>query len=168
MKKIILIVVILCSISLNAQVPLSDELVTIHSVTTLEMNAIVTPIEGSFAFNTDDKHIYQYDGNSWNKLLHKKNCIKPLTASYTLTLDDDECGLTINSTNDVVLTVPAGLPIGYHVSVYQIGTGQITITGNGSVIRNRLLRFKTAGQDAAAGILCTSANVFHISGDLKR
>ena len=69
MKKIIFIVVILCSISLNAQAPLSDELVTIHSVTTLEMNAIVAPVEGDFAYNKTTKTMFFYDGTDWVEMV---------------------------------------------------------------------------------------------------
>ena len=153
---------------LNAQTPQSDELVKIHSVTTVEMNAIVNPEEGSFAFNTDDKHMYQFDGTTWQKLLQSKSRVKSLTSNYTLIEADDGCALNFNSSSDITLTVPTGLPIGYNVSVYQSGTGQVTVTGSGTTIKNRLLRFKTAGLDAAIGLLCTNTNIFHVSGDLKR
>ncbi|MGB6269459.1 MAG: hypothetical protein WBF67_10670 [Olleya sp.] len=168
MKKLIFIALIVLSMRVNAQAPQSDELVKIHSVTTIEMNAITSPIEGSFVFNTDDKHMYQFDGANWQKLLQSKEIIKPLTASYTLTAADYRCALTFNSSTDVTLTVPAGLPVGYNVSIYQIGSGKVTVIGSGTTIKNRLMRFKSAGLDAAVGLLCTSTNTFHVSGDVKR
>lgn len=168
MKKAIQILLFLVTISNYSQTSQADELVKIHSVSTLEMNAIVSPIEGSFAFNTDDKHMYQFDGTNWQKLLQAKERVKPLTANYTLIPADDGCALNFNSATDVTLTVPAGLPIGYNISIYQSGTGKVLITGSGTSIKNRLLRFKTAGLDAAVGLLCTNTNIFHVSGDLKR
>ncbi len=38
----------------------------------------------------------------------------------------------------------------------------------GVTVLNRLSRFKTAGKDAGAGLICTSTNNFHLTGDLKR
>ncbi|WP_431166411.1 hypothetical protein [Tenacibaculum halocynthiae] len=91
------------------------------------------------------------------------------TASYTLTSVDNGKVFTFNSATDVTLNVPAGLPVGFNISIYQINTGKIEIAGAGGVtVLNRLSRFKTAGKDAGAGLLCTSTNNFHLTGDLKR
>ncbi|MEX6625302.1 hypothetical protein [Tenacibaculum salmonis] len=89
------------------------------------------------------------------------------TSDYTLTLSDNGNVLTFNSTTDITLTVPTGLPIGYNISIYQIGTGKVTIQG-GATILNRLSRFKTAGKDAGAGLIATGTNIFHLTGDLKK
>lgn len=169
MKKILFVTIFLLSFYINAQIPLADELVIIHSVTNLtDMNTIVNPTEGALAFNKDDKHTYQYSGTEWQRLVIEKEIIKPLSANYTLTTDDDRRALIFNSTTDITLTVPAGLNVGFNVSIYQAGDGKVIIAGNGTTIKNRLLRFKTAGLNAAVGLLCTSTNTFHASGDLKR
>lgn len=89
--------------------------------------------------------------------------------NYTLVLADNGKVLTFNSAADVTLTIPAGLPVGYNISIYQIGNGNVTITGAGGVtVLNRLSRFKTAGKDAGIGLIATATNVFHLTGDLKR
>ncbi len=91
------------------------------------------------------------------------------TASYTLTSTDNGKVFTFNSATDVTLNVPAGLPVGFNISIYQINTGKVEITGIGGVtVLNRLSRFKTAGKDAGVGLVCTSTNNFHLTGDLKR
>lgn len=91
------------------------------------------------------------------------------TTNYTLVLADNGKVFTFNSAADVTLTVPAGLPVGYNISIYQIGNGNVTITGAGGVtVLNRLSRFKTAGRDAGIGLIATATNVFHLTGDLKR
>lgn len=91
------------------------------------------------------------------------------TADYTISMGESSAVITFNSATPVTLTIPTGLPIGYNISVYQIGAGQVTIVGAGGVtLKNRLSIFKTAGKDSGAGIICTATNVFHITGDLKK
>ncbi|WP_435263339.1 hypothetical protein [Tenacibaculum sp. nBUS_03] len=91
------------------------------------------------------------------------------TASYTLTSADNGKVFTFNTVTDVTLNVSAGLPIGFNISIYQVNTGKVEIIGVGGVtVLNRLSRFKTAGKDAGAGLICTSTNNFHLTGDLKR
>jgi hypothetical protein len=94
--------------------------------------------------------------------------IKALTANYTLIAADNGTVITINNALATTLTIPSGLPVGFNVSVYQIGNGNITITGSGTTVKNRLIRFKTAGLDAGIGIISTATNIFHITGDLKK
>ena len=92
-----------------------------------------------------------------------------IMGNYTLSLGESSAVITVNSSTPVTLTIPTGLPVGYNISVYQIGTGQVTISGStGVTIKNRLSIFKTAGQDAGVGIVCTSSNTFHITGDLTK
>ena len=91
------------------------------------------------------------------------------TSNYTLTVNDNGKVFTFNSSTDVTLTVPNGLPIGFNISIYQTNTGKVTIVGSGgTTILNRLSRFQTAGKDAGAGLICTNTNNFHLTGDLKR
>jgi len=48
--------------------PVNDELVVLHNVTTVEMNAIVSPVQGSLIFNTDDKEVYERNATSWQRI----------------------------------------------------------------------------------------------------
>ena len=90
------------------------------------------------------------------------------TTNYTLTADDNGKVFTFNSTSDITLTVPSGLPVGFNISIYQTNTGRVTVSGAGGVtIFNRLSRFRTAGQHAGAGLVSTSTNNFHLTGDLR-
>ena len=140
--------------------------------TTTEMNAILSatppPTTGALIFNDEVKKIYEFNGTIWKQLLETA-IVDAKTASYTLTASDYGNVLTFNSATDVILTIPTGLPVGFNISIYQIGTGKVTITGAGGVqIKNRLQRFRTAGLDAGVGIIATATNVFHITGDLKK
>ena len=45
-----------------------DELMQIHRVTTIEMNAINTPATGSLVYNTSENSLYFYTGTLWKKM----------------------------------------------------------------------------------------------------
>ena len=144
-----------------------DLVFQLKSGTHAEINAIVAPIIGMMVYNTDDNKIYDYNGTAWASL-HTPPTVIAKTASYVLTENDNGAVLTFNSSTAMTLTIPSGLPIGYNVSVYQIDTGKVTIIGSGATIKNRLSRFKTAGKNAGVGIVSTSTDVYHLSGDLKK
>ncbi len=167
-KNILLLSLVLWSICVFSQTPDANQLIQIHEVTNVEMNAITSPIEGSIVYNTEEKRIYQYDGGNWLEIVVTTPTIKALTSSYTLTALDNGKVLTINSVGTTTLTIPSGLPIGFNISLYQIGNGKITIVGSGTTVKNRLQRFTTAGLDAGVGIVCTAVNVFYVTGDLKK
>ncbi len=153
---------------LSAQID-GNLLLQLTNATTIEMNAIASPKTGTLLYNTTEKWVYQYNGTAWEKLAPKfLPLVLTKTANYTLTPADNGNVLTFNSATDVTLTAPTGLPIGFNISVYQIGDGQIIFNGAAGVtLKNRLSRFKTAGKDAGVGILCTATNIFHLTGDLK-
>ena len=105
---------------------------------------------------------------TWKPLVFAAKVIEK-TGNYTLTQGDNETIFTFNSSAAITLTIPSGLPVGYNVSVYQTGTGKVTIVGSGGTsIKNRLSRFRTAGKDAGVGIVSTSIDVYHLTGDLRR
>lgn len=68
MKKTFFVLSVLSVSFLYAVVPQNDELMQLHNVTTAEMNAIITPVEGSLLFNTDDRAIYEYNNSQWNRV----------------------------------------------------------------------------------------------------
>lgn len=170
-KKLIVLAVLFVihpSISFATQ---TDELIEVHSMTTSEINALATPIqEGKLVFNAETKKVNVFLDGVWKELLFAFSTDVHLKiANYTLTVLDNESVITFDSPSDVILTIPAGLSIGFNVSVYQINTGKVTIQGaSGVSVLNRLNRFRTAGKDAGIGIVSTSQDVFHLTGDLKR
>ncbi len=132
------------------------------------------PVEGDVWFNstTIPNSVFIWDGALWIRVLPASAQVLPLVTNYTLTPADNGNVLTFNRTSNPVatltLTVPAGLPVGYNISIYQIGGDPVNIVGAAGVtINHRLNRFTTAGQDAAAGLLSTANNSYHLSGDLR-
>lgn len=144
--------------------------VTINGNTTVNNNLIV---DGSFTDSTGSTgtngQVLSSTATGTDWIDPKLATVENKTANYTLTADDNGKVFTFSSATDVTLTVPNGLPVGFNISIYQTNAGQVTIAGAGGVtILNRLSRFKTAGQHAGAGLICTSTNNFHLTGDLKR
>ena len=69
MKNMILALMSFFAVSTESNaVPLSDELIVLHNVTTAEMNGIVSPTVGSIVFNTDDNEIYERNVTAWRKI----------------------------------------------------------------------------------------------------
>lgn len=88
------------------------------------------------------------------------------TDSYTLLPQDSGKFLNVDSGSAVNVTVPAGLPAGFTISVCQLGSGSVSfVTGSGVTINNRQGHTKTAGQFAVASIVGTAADVYVLVGD---
>ena len=168
-SNLIILLLLLTSFATYGQIE-GNFLLGLTNATNTEMNTVVNPILGSLLYNTDEGRVYQFNGTTWDELLIKElPTVEAKTGSYTLTADDNGKVFTFNSSTDLTLTTIAGLPIGYNISIYQIGDGQVTITGSGGTItKARLSRFKTAGKDAGAGLICTATNIFHLTVDLKK
>ncbi|WP_459209847.1 hypothetical protein [Aquimarina rhabdastrellae] len=169
MKKVLHVLMFICAMPVMAQLD-ANALMNIPIGTTAEINAISTATltSGAMVFNSDAARIYEYDGTRWRPLVLAP-LVETKTGNYTLTAADNGNVLRFNSSSDMTLTVPAGLEVGYNVSIYQVGSGKVTITGAGGVtVSNRLSRFRTAGVNAGVGLMCTGNNTFHLTGDLKR
>lgn len=147
----------------------ANSLFGLPTATTTQINLITGPInKGALVFDTSLNKVFQYNGTNWRQITDGLRTVTEKTASYTLALTDNYTVLTFNSTNNVILTVPSGLPETFNVSVYQTGTGKVEFEGDGGVTLISLKnRFKTAGQDAGAAIIATATNSFHLTGDLK-
>ncbi len=143
--------------------------ITLNSSTILNNNLSVT---GSYSDSNGNAgasgQILTSTGSGTEWKNNYSATVENKTNNYTLTIDDNGKVLTFDSTSNLTLTVPNGLPIGFNISIYQINTGSVTVAGSGSTILNRLSRFTTAGQNAGAGLVSTSSNNFHLTGDLKR
>lgn len=169
-KKLICFILLMASIhSAKSQIE-GELLVGLTNVTTTEMNNITNMPIGALVFNTTESSVYHYDGSDWIKLQgNTLATVEEKTADYTLTANDNGKIFAFNNATEVVLNVPAGLPVGFNISVYQIGDGKVRFQeATGVSIKNRQLRFKTAGIDAGAGLVAIATNVFHLTGDLKK
>ena len=71
-RKILFSILLLSTSLLKAQVTAGD-LVGIHNVSTLEMNAISNPIEGSLVYNTTTSSIHFYSNSNWVEVPNVSN-----------------------------------------------------------------------------------------------
>ena len=164
MKKLIVLLLTFSAISFAVS---TDELVQIHQLSSTQKDALTAPVDGMLVFDTTAKRLYVFANSSWRELLITPKVLTK-TANYTLQASDNGEVLTFNSATPVTLTIPSGFPVGYNVSVYQTGTGKVTIVGSGATILNRLNKFRTAGKDAGVCIVSTATDTYHLTGDLRR
>lgn len=169
MKNIITRVILILTTPLVTFATTTEELVQIHALTTAQRAVLAKPIvDGTLVFDSTLKKLFVFADTQWRQVLFTPKVYEK-TGSYTLVKSDNGSVLTFNSAADVTLTIPTGLPIGYNVSIYQIGTGKVTIASDGTTsIKNRLSRFRTAGKDAGVGIVSTATDIYHLTGDLRR
>ncbi len=145
-------------------------LLELTNVSSDDLTNITSPSTGSIVYNRTEGTVYQYNGSIWEKIdtTNALPTVTTKTASYTLTAEDNGNILKIDSSTDVKIEVPSGLPIGFNVSVYQVGEGKVYFVENSTTLKNRLSRFITAGKDAGVGLVATGRDIFHLTGDLKK
>ena len=89
------------------------------------------------------------------------------TTNYNLLSSDNGKVLTFNNSNPITVNVLSGLGAGYSVSLIQLNTGQITISGGSGVTINSFGNVtKTAGQFAGASLYAYIADTFCLNGAL--
>jgi hypothetical protein len=123
-----------------------------------------TAVTGSFPTNVM-KGYYYFNGSKWIPLGYSGFAtIIEKTSNYTLTEDDSKSVIIVNSSSAVTISVPANLPSGFFCQIIQKGTGQVTVSGNGSTL-NSANGFKTRIQNSSIGLMMESSSIGYISGD---
>lgn len=90
------------------------------------------------------------------------------TSARTLTATDNGTVIYFTSASAITVTSASGLGVGFSCTLVQGGTGQITIAqGTGTTLASYGAMYKTAGQYAAANILCPTADNFYLKGQLS-
>ncbi len=104
----------------------------------------------------------------WLKIVGSSNTTfnPQVGTSYTLVANDNDKVVTLDNSSAIILTVPTGLGLQYRVTLIQLGTGQVTVTADGTTLNSLLGFIKIAGQNGVAGLLVTATNTFTLAGDL--
>jgi hypothetical protein len=85
----------------------------------------------------------------------------------TLSATDDGKVIYCTSGSAITITTASGLGAGFSCLVIQGGAGQITFAqGGGTTLVSYASLVKTAGQYAAASIVCPAADTFVLAGNL--
>ena len=94
--------------------------------------------------------------------------INTLTGTtYSLQSFDNGKVITMNNASPITVTVPSGLPVGYSVTVIQLGAGQVSFSASGTTINSYQGYTKIAGQHGSASLISYSSNVFNLAGSLS-
>jgi hypothetical protein len=78
------------------------------------------------------------------------------TASYSVTLTDNRRTIVVNATSAVTITLPSTLPVGFEITVLQVGAGSVAFAVTGGNLRSRDSHVRTAGQYSLAYLICYS------------
>jgi len=94
--------------------------------------------------------------------------VKALTGTtYTFLSADNGTVLTHSNASPSTLTIPTGLPVGYSVTVIQIGAGQVTFSPASGVTMNSYTNLtKIAGQHGSASLVSYQSNIYNLAGNL--
>jgi hypothetical protein len=111
-------------------------------------------------------------GTVYASEIHAPCRVNNQTSSYTITFDDVNTIITINSSSATTLSIPANsavpLPIGSKIDIIQLGTGQITVDGNGYDLSSSTGYMKTAQQHSVISLYKINSNEWILGGDLAK
>jgi hypothetical protein len=111
-------------------------------------------------------------GGAWVSV--SKQAVSSKTGSYQLLISDFGSVLTVSSSSNLEITVPANssvpFPIGTKVEVIRMGTGDVSVipvSGSGVTIRHKDNYSKISKQYAGAMLVKIAADEWVLIGDLK-
>lgn len=86
---------------------------------------------------------------------------------YTFAASDNGEVLIHNNAAGSTFTIPTGLPVGYSVTVVQIGAGQVNFSPASGVTLNSFTSLrKIAGQHGSASLISYATNIYNLAGNL--
>jgi hypothetical protein len=93
--------------------------------------------------------------------------IKVLSAAKTITQDDHNTIIEMNSASAQVLTVRGPLPKGFFCTVIRTGAGSVTLAAGANLTLNSVAgALGLSAQYAVASIICYDNNIAVLSGSL--
>lgn len=188
MRRILFFISVILTASVNAQIgaigplgklksisyrSLTDSTaggIPVHRVNTAQMNAISSPVAGTFIYNNDSAAFCYYNGSVWAKVSSGTSSggggvTVPLTLTSTTTPQlniaydgSNTTGLSTNSTGQFVLAPSAGTTL---YNAFLGGTFSRTLTGTGNSTNNRFQSFTnnhSGSNQSYQGSLISSIN----------
>lgn len=155
---------------------LSTYIIQAQDYTTAEIKTIhtnKTAAEGDI-YHDSELDIFYLGESSGSLIILTTGTLNPNnlgvahTSDYTLQASDHGSIIEFDSSTDVNLTVPTGLPPGFQVSITQLGDGQVIILGqSGLTINNPYFLNRTSRKFSKVGIEISSTNLVILSGDVQ-
>ena len=96
------------------------------------------------------------------------NAINAQTGTtYTFLDSDNGKVVTFNNASGITAAIPTGLPVGFSVTVIQLGAGQVGFSADAGVTLNSYTSLrKIAGQHGSVSLVSYSSNVYNLAGNL--
>lgn len=124
--------------------------------------------------NPADNHVLSYDTavSKWQNKVSGGYVINAQTGtSYTLTLSDANKFITFSNSSATTVTVPtnatAAYPIGTHINLAQLGTGQVTVAAAGGVAVSADPGLKIDARYGGAELIKLATNSWLLVGRLS-
>ena len=138
--------------------------------TTRGLSAASLFVSGGATFAGQINSSSGFSGNtvtSGSYILSSTGILAVTGVTYTFLSSDNGEVITMNNASGITATVPAGLPVGYSVTVIQLGAGQVGFTAASGVTLNSYTSLrKIAGQHGSASLVSYQTNVFNLAGNL--
>lgn len=138
---------------------------------TPSVNGLIAFVKNDNSGNAVNDLSYSSDG-LWFKVANQH--VDSKTASYPLELKDAGRIISVNSSSNLEVNVPAhasvAFPIGSKVEVIRVGSGDVSIvpvSGSGVTIRSKNNNTKLSTQYVGAMLVKIATNEWMLIGDLK-
>lgn len=135
---------------------------------------LTTPTEGMVTYLQDANTLDYYSGSAWVNVGSNATVasgtittsVNDISANYSIVAGD--ANEFIRSTGSAVtVTLDNVLTPGQSIEFIQAGSGQITFAaGSGVTLNSYGAKLKTAGQYAAASVICAASGVYYLVGNL--
>lgn len=100
-------------------------------------------------------------------ILNSSGIVNITGTGYTFAASDNGEVLIHNNAAGSTFTIPTGLPVGYSVTVVQIGAGQVNFSPASGVTLNSFTSLrKIAGQHGSASLISYATNIYNLAGNL--
>lgn len=96
-----------------------------------------------------------------------KIIVQTVTGNYTLVSSDSGTTIVVNSGSAVIITVPAGLPIGFRCLVVRLGAGTVTLAQSGlTAFLSRTSAASITAQYGSASVFFYNTNSVILDGSI--
>jgi hypothetical protein len=138
---------------------------------------ITSPTDGIVCFvrQTDSgiqiNQVQYYYNGLWRSVTDSAD-LSAKVSNYTLVLSDAGKTITVNSTSDLTVTIPAASAVdfvsGQRLDVIRIGTGEVSIAGSvGVTINSKNSNKRISSQYSGSTLIKIDTNTWVLIGDLK-
>ena len=146
---------------------LMQQVIAVFSSTSSRDATLTSPVNGQFAYITGTGQLTYYNGSTWGEFQPAGAApISEKTSDYTITADDANSTIMVNSSTQETITIADVLSAGDRIDFVQKGAGQILFDADVSVTLNSAgSKYLSAEQYAGATVIY-DGNDYYLIGNL--